>query len=157
MPGKVEFSKLVPIEKLSEYDKIDTEALREMAEDAQQYLRSFKWCKGVEKRWFGWGVGGICAVFLFEIIPASQDVDSFLWIVIGDLPPAYLVTDNISNYVEALETYVELMQEWVNAVKQGKSIEQCIPVNAPPTHEYADLLERRLNTIRQEFLPKQNS
>jgi hypothetical protein len=76
-----------------------------------------------------------------------------LWVVVGDLPPAYLVTlDGSKSPSEALETYVELMDDWVQAVKHGKSINSLIKVNAEPTMDYAEQLSGRLEFIKENFL-----
>jgi hypothetical protein len=124
-----------------------------MEVEAEQYLSSFDWCKSIEERWFGWGLGGIVAVFLFKIIPASSEIDDLLWVIIGDLPPAYLVTDESPMPLDALRIYVNLMEEWVAAVRVGESAENCIPVNTLPTLENAYALETRLEFLKQKFLP----
>ena len=126
-----------------------------MAEEAKQYLLSFNWCKAIQKGWFGWGVGGIVAVFLFEIDPENAAVDKVLWVIVGDLPPAYLVVNEISTPLDALKAYLALMQLWIATVRQGKSTEECIPVNSAPTPESADALEARLNFLEHEFLTNQ--
>ncbi len=154
MANTIDFSQLTPIDDVSGETEKDTRLLREMAEQARQYLLSFQWCKSIQRGWFGWGVGGIVAVFLFEIDPASPAVDKMLWVIVGDLPPAYLVVDESPTALGALRTYVELMQEWVTAVREGKSTEECIPVNSAATRESADALETRLNFLKQEFLAK---
>ena len=145
---------LVPIEEISGDSKKDTLLLKQMAVEARDFLLSFKWCKRVRRSWFGWGVGSICAVFFFEIDPTSNKIDNWLWVVVGDLPPAYLVVDSSPTPLAALTNYVDLMQEWVDAVNKKRTIEDCIPVNVPATREYADLLQRRLDFIRKEFLAK---
>jgi len=63
------------------------------------------------------------------------------------------VTDASPTPLAALRNYVDLMQEWVDAVKNRKRVNIYIPVNAPATLEYASLLQRRLDFIRKEFLP----
>jgi hypothetical protein len=153
LTASVDSSQLVLVETISGDTKKDTRLLREMADEACEYLLSFKWCKRVHRSWFGWGVGGVCAVFFFEIAPSSKKVDKWLWVVVGDLPPAYLVVDESPSPLAALRNYVDLMQEWVDTVKKGGQVDDCIPVNAPATIEYADLLQRRLDFIRSEFLP----
>jgi Ni,Fe-hydrogenase III large subunit len=40
------------------------------------------------------------------------------------------------------------MEEWVESVFQGKSVEDMIPVNVPPEVEYAEMLKSRLEFIR---------
>ena len=157
MTERIDFSALVPIERISGEDKKDTLLLRQMAEDAKQFLLSFEWCKSIEKGWFGWGVGGIAGVFLFELTPSAADADRMLWGIVGDLPPAYLVVDDSPTPLEALRTYVEMMEDWIAAVRAGRSTEDCIPVNNVPTREAADALETRLNFLKREFLSKQRT
>ncbi|HEX3085709.1 MAG TPA: hypothetical protein VHP99_14350 [Pyrinomonadaceae bacterium] len=148
----VEVARLTPIEQMSGDSKKDTLLLKEMAGEAREFLLSFKWCRNIRRSWFGWGVGGVCAVFFFEIDRSSKKVDQWLWVIVGDLPPAYLVVDASPTPLAALANYVDLMQEWADAVKDKRPVNDCIPVNAPATREYADLLQRRLNFIRKEFL-----
>jgi hypothetical protein len=155
MTDKIDFSRLSPTADISSESETDTRLLLGMAQEARQYLLSFDWCKSIQKAWFGWGVGGIAAVFLFEIEPATPNVDGMLWVVVGDLPPAYLVTDELPAPLDALKTYVDLMEEWIVAVRQGKSTENCIPVNTTSTRENADALETRLHFLKREFLVNQ--
>lgn len=152
MNDRVDFSLLKKISEMEGDDANDTRLLKKMANQAREYLLSFEWCKEIEKGWFGWGIGGVCAVFLFQILPSKTKVDRWLWVIVGDLPSAYLVVDECPTPLGALETYVELMQEWANAVKSGKPTDNCIPVNAPATPENVDLLQRRLDFISKRFL-----
>lgn len=152
MNSRVDFSVLKAINEMKGEDANNIRLLKKMANDAREYLLSFEWCKEIEKGWFGWGVGGVCAVFLFRIVPSKRKVDRWLWVVVGDLPSAYLVVDESPTPLKALETYVELMQEWITAVKSGESIDNCIPVYAPATPKNADLLQRRLDFINKRFL-----
>jgi hypothetical protein len=157
MTDKMDFSQLTPIDKLSGETEKDARLLREMAKEATQYLLSFSWCKAICKGWFGWGIGGIVAVFLFEIEPANENVDRLLWVIYGDIPPAYLVVDEFPTPLDALRTYIELMEEWIAAVREGTSIEDCIPVNMAPIRENADALETRLSFFKREFLTNQSA
>ena len=92
------------------------------------------------------------AVFLFEIVPTAKDVDTFLWVVVGDVPPAYLVTDDSRTPREAMRAYVDEMREWVDAVRNGGAIDDVIPVKVPPTREWADRLAGRLDLLEREFM-----
>ncbi|HEX7288594.1 MAG TPA: hypothetical protein VF532_20585 [Candidatus Angelobacter sp.] len=148
----VNLSGLVPVERMRGDSKKDERLLRDMAIEASEYLLSFTWCKSIRRAWFGWGVGGVCAVFLLEIESGSKKVDSLLWVVVGDIPPAYLVIDSSPTPLSALRNYTELMQKWVDAVKARKSVATRIPVNAPATIQYANLLQKRLDFIEKEFL-----
>ena len=47
-------------------------------------------------------IGGVVAVFLFRI-DGPPEVDPLLWVVVGDLPTAYLVTDDAPSPAIALD------------------------------------------------------
>jgi hypothetical protein len=99
------------------------------------------------------------AVLLFRIIPTSDEVDEWLWVVIGDLPPACLVTDQALNPSDALQTYIGEMQRWIAAVRADKPVDQLMPVattggaeRLEPTRANADDLERRLRYLEHNIL-----
>jgi hypothetical protein len=148
----LDFTQVVPVDQMRGDDDEDTALLKSMATEAREYLSSFAWCSRILRQWFGTGVGGVVAVFLFELESSNDDVPPFVWIVVGDVPPAYLVTDDLETAPAALGGYVEEMRVWVERVREGGSLEDVIPVNAPPTRENADKLESRLNTIETEIL-----
>jgi hypothetical protein len=45
-------------------------------------------------------VGGVVSTFLFRI-DAEPNIDEWLWVVVGDLPSCYLVTDRASDGIKA--------------------------------------------------------
>src|SRR5262249_54855694 len=123
-----------------------------MRAGAERFLGSFAWCGGVAESYFGLGVGGIVAVFLFRIRPARAGVDEWLWVVTGDLPPAYLVTDQAPNPACALEGSIDRMREWAGAARRGRPVVDSIPVNVPPTPEWANKLAGRLDVLEEHVL-----
>jgi|ERR1700690_6466 len=147
-----DLSLVVPAEDMRGDDLQDTHLLNQDLEEATRFLSKFKWCTKVVRRFFGFGAGGVVTVFLFEIVPSSPDVDPFLWVVAGDIPPAYLVTDDAPTPRQALGAYVEEMSTWVAAVREGRSVEDLIPVNVDATKENAESLAKRLEFISQELL-----
>ncbi len=148
----VDLSQLVPCERMHGDDDEDTALLKDMLVEARRYMSSYSWCERIDRCHFGLGVGGVVAVFLFEITPASDEVDSMFWVVVGDVPPAYLVTDELKEPRVALRAYVDEMRAWIEAVRKGDSLDEVIPVNAPPTVEYADRLETRLKLLESEVI-----
>ena len=144
---------VIPLSSMFGGDAEDTRLLQVMADGAQNYLRCFKWCKGIRESYFGDGYGGIVAVFLFHIEPALPEVDEWLWVVFGDVPPAHLVTDACKTPSQALLGYIDEMSEWVRHAKQGKSSEDVIPVYIPPTPENATELAQRLELLRSTVVP----
>ncbi len=151
---RVDMSKTVRSSDMRGENRRDTSLLKGMLREAEDYLLAFKWCKKIEESYFGLGVGGVVAVFLFKIVPGRVDVDEWIWVVVGDLPPAYITTDDAPNAACALDGYIGAMLEWVEAVLAGRSVEKTIPVNAAPTRENALALRSRLAFLDKEILGK---
>ena len=152
--SKVPVRGVVPITQMvGDDDDEDTRLLRDMAWGAEQYLRKFPWCKDIRELHFGHGYGGIVAVFLFRIEPSHTGVDEWLWVVFGDVPPAYLVIDECNAPSQALEKYVQEVSKWVSLARRGRSSKVVIPVSVPATPENAADVENRLDFICENVLP----
>jgi hypothetical protein len=157
---QIDFTKLVACAEVTGEDAEDAALLRAMVDQARAYLASFEWSGDIRACYVGdVSVGGIVAVVLFEIEPAQADVDRWLWVVVGDVPPAYLVTDDAATPGAALDAYIDEMERWVAAVKAGDPVEKLIPVETArrgaviePTREHAEDLERRLAFLKDEIL-----
>ena len=160
MPPPVDFTKLVSCDHFAGEDAEDDALLKEMIQRGQSYLSSFEWCGEVVECHVGdIAVGGVVVVLLLRIAPTQQDVDEWLWVIVGDLPPAYLVTDDAPNPAAALDRYIGEMERWVAAVEAGDSFADVIPVETPGgaeplerTPERADDLARRLRFLDEEIL-----
>jgi hypothetical protein len=144
---------VIPLSQMTGEDEEDSQLLQAMADEAKRYLSSFKWCQGIRERFFGNGCGGIVAVFLFRIEPSSHEIDEWLWVVFGEIPPAYLVTDECRTPSEALTGYIGEMSKWVALAKEARSSVDVIPVNVPSTPENADGLAKRLTFLREIVVP----
>jgi hypothetical protein len=145
---------VIPIDQMFGDDEEDIKRLQIMAFEAQKYIQSFSWCKSIREAYFGDGCGGIVAIFFFRIEPSCLDVDEWLWVVVGDLPPAYLVIDANKTPSQALEGYIDELYKWVKLAKQGRSSKKVIPVNVPATPENAVALEGRLKFLREIMVQK---
>mgnify|MGYP001551340044 CR=1 FL=1 len=95
---------------------------------------------------------GIVGGFLFKIQPLRQHVDEWVWVLVGDLPPAYITCEECPNAACALDGYIGAMQEWIEAAEAGKSVEDLIPVNVPATFENAQNLKSRLLMLDERIL-----
>ena len=126
--------------------------LDDLAQQARNYLTSYRWCRNIRDAHLAFGVGGVIGVFLFAIEPAEAGVDDTLWVVVGDLPPAYLVCDKTPDWRGALHNYIYEMRRWIAAVRSGASLDDVIPVAAAATTEHADMLESRLDFIQQQLI-----
>ncbi len=150
---KIPVKNVIPIDQLFGEDEEDTRLLRGMVDVAQEFLLSFSWCKSIREMYFGSGVGGVVAVFFFHIEPSRPDVDEWLWVVVGDVPPAFLVIDLNKSPSQVLESYIDEMAEWVKLAEHGCSSEEVIPVNVPATREHAKALAGRLKVLRDVIVP----
>ena len=144
---------LIPAEQIGGEDAEETAQLKAMLHEATDYLRSFRWCPPIDQVYLGCGVGGIVAAFLFHFSKPIQGGDEWLWVVVGDLPTASLVLDEARDPASALEVYCQLMDEWGEAVLEGRSLDDVFPVRAEPTPENARSLLKRVDFIRMRLLP----
>lgn len=142
-------------------DAEDTALLRETVGLAHRYLLGWDWCGEIRECYLGdVSLGGIVAVLLFRIEPASEGVDDWLWVVVGDVPPAYLVLDVSPNPAAALDGYIVEMERWITAVRGGEPVDELMPVRTRdghellrPSRELADEIDTRLRYLRDEILP----
>lgn len=145
---------VTPMDLISAESEEEKSLLVRFASDAEDFITSFSWCRGVQEKYLGNGVGGIVGVFLFHIVPQSPKVDEWLWVIVGDIPPAYLVLDKAKTPSAALKSYIDEMFRWISAVEAGRPTGDLIPVDVSPTAEHASMLRRRLNMLRNELLPR---
>jgi hypothetical protein len=135
-------------------DPSDTVSLREMATSARNYITSFNWCPPISAGYLASGVGGIVATFLFEFTSKVQDTDDRLWVIVGDLPSAYLAVEPGDSPPDALERYCSLMEEWIAAIRDSTPLDKVFPIAADPASENAESLERRIAFLLAEIIPR---
>lgn len=124
-----------------------------LVESVYSFLRQFRWANVKEPLWVGESIPGVLGLFLVELMPSEEDIDQFIWVVVGDVPPAYLSSQFANSPREALECYIAEMRAWVMAVRQGEPVDDLIPVNADPTQENASALSSRLSFLEERIVP----
>jgi hypothetical protein len=124
--------------------------------EARAFLLAQSWCRAVRaltlKKW----IEGVLALFYAEIEPEPQSgADEAVWVVVGDLPPAYLDVLSVPTAREALEAYTALLEEWVEAVRAGEPIDELMPiyhryslVPVPPTLRFAEMVASRARFLQ---------
>jgi hypothetical protein len=146
---------VIPLEDVLAIDE-DKDAIRKAAKEAIVYCTSFSWCKAVLDSYFGGGVAGVFAVFLLHIVPARDGIGDWMWVVVGDIPPAFLPLEDADSAQMVFETYLRGMSRWVEFARQGKSgsaKDGVPPVDIKATPEAAELLHQRLQSLRQIIAP----
>ena len=126
--------------------------VRALAERARSYVDRFAWCDKVTGCDLGFAIAGVLGVFRVELQPAGAGVDPSVWVVVGDVPPAYIAYDAGDTWQDALRGYTHEMKAWADAVRAGESTRDLIPVDAAPTALNVDMLSSRLAFIRERLL-----
>jgi hypothetical protein len=119
---------------------------------ATDFLTAFRWCAAVRESFLAFDSGYILGVLLFRIEPRLLGVDDTLWVVVGDVPSAFLVCDDAPDWHCALQCYLREMRRWVEAVRSGSGLDGVFPVNVSPTLEHAEMLSTRLAFIQDHFI-----
>lgn len=148
----VDMRGLVASEQMRGEDDEETSELQEFLQRARAFLESHRWCERITDAFFGFGIGGVVAVFLLRVEVKGVG-EQLLWCVVGDLPSAYLVTDHAKTAAAALEAYAGLMEDWVMAVRDGTGLRDVYPVDAPADEEHAAMLEDRMRFLRKNVVP----
>ncbi len=154
MKDAIDMKSVKPVSLMRGDDQGETRELKQMLLEAQDYLQSFAWCPPFVSRYFGGGIGGVVALFLFEFARAIDDGDSWLWVVVGDLPSAYFVPDDAASPRAALEVYCNLMEDWSDAVIEGGDLDDVYPIAVAATVEHAQMLKSRTAFLRKEVMPR---
>ncbi|HWU26100.1 MAG TPA: hypothetical protein VN154_06815 [Rhizomicrobium sp.] len=144
---------LTQVESIKGEDDEDMRLLMEMAEQARDYVTSFQWCPPIAREWLADGIGGVVAIFLFEFTH-KIDGDDKVWVIVGDLPPAFKAVEPNDTPQSVLDDYCFLMDDWIAAVRTGGSFDDVFPVAAARTEEHARMLESRLATLRDDIIPQ---
>lgn len=134
------------------------ECLRPIALEAEAFLLSQKWCEKIDSGFVERAWANVLGVFYFRFKP-SHGVPPDVWIVVGDIPPAYFDTRHCKTGEDALWSYISRMRDWVKAVRKGRSTAKLIPVLARDSYEpvnatteIVDGLASRLKFIEKHML-----
>lgn len=152
MISGIDVSGFQPVDAIQKEDEEENILLRAMSAKAKTYISGFSWSREISAAYLADGVGGVAAVFLFVFSEPVGGSNNVLWVVVGDLPSAYLVTDQIKTPDDAFQVYCELMEDWANAVIGGGGLKDVFPVEAEPTLENAEALLRRTAFIRNNLM-----
>jgi hypothetical protein len=131
----------------------DEADIRVLFDEATRFLQGQRWLKSIEQVFVGNVFPGIVGIFLVRVSGTTPKVAPWTWVLVGDLPPAYIAAEDCTTPAEALEGYLGEMRAWVDAVKAGAPVDRLIPVNAPADAEHAGMLDSRLGFLEKHILP----
>lgn len=151
--SKIDTSEMISIEYLNSSGLEYVDELIELSNQAIAFVESKPWCNKVINGWLSRGRGYMFGLFYFQIKPSRPDIPGYHWVIVGDLPPAYLDVEFCPTASSAIEGYVCELQEWVDRVMTDRPLdESVIPVNVPPEKKWAEQLQSRLDLIRKNIL-----
>ncbi|MFM9927484.1 hypothetical protein VLK31_31210 [Variovorax sp. H27-G14] len=130
----------------------DARSIEKLHTEARIFLEYYDWCETITEEYVGMVYPGIVGVFLFRFLPARKGVDEWVWVITGDLPPAYITCEDSPNPATALDSYIGAMLEWIRAIDEGAPTGQLIPVNVAPSKENAARLKTRLEFLDEKIL-----
>jgi len=139
-------SDVEPVDGVTWDDFEDAAQFSAMLLEAKDFITSKRWCQAVLDMSVGIAEPGVVAVFLARLDVAAE-ADDVLWLVVGDLPPAYLVVDDTDSSRDALRTYISLMRDWVAAAGEQRDTSELIPVNVEANPANAEALATRLDLL----------
>lgn len=148
----INFDKIVNVEVYAGTLSDDLDDFNEMLKEAKDEVNFYDWCYGIVESYVGIFYAGIVGVFLFKIYPSGNDIDEWVWIIVGDLPPIYITTEESLNAACALDSYIGAMSEWVEAAEKEESVAELVPVNVAATKENSENLKVRLAMLDEQIL-----
>jgi hypothetical protein len=86
--------------------------VRALADRAGAYVGGMPWCDAVTGCALAFAIAGVLGVFRVDLRPSRHGVDGAVWVVVGDVPPAYLVYHVGDTWQDALRGCVREMQAW---------------------------------------------
>ena len=88
-----------------------------MVAEAVAFLRGHRWCGHVHDVQLAFAIAGVVAVARVDLEPLSARAEPRVWVIAGDLPPAYIVYEEGDTWQDALRGYVYEMRRWAEADK----------------------------------------
>ena len=160
---KVDRTKLLSAGQLAgdaRFEKGEIDEITQLWSEAIEFLEAHEWCLEVIDQYLSFSAVPVLCVFLADVKVAAP-ATSPLWVIVGDIPPAYIDVSETENAAEAMEDYCAAMAEWVRAVRVGDPLDDLIPVRergslriVRASKEVADALQARLDFIASEIVPK---
>lgn len=124
-----------------------------LIKEAKAYLKEHSWCKKIYDGWLFTNIGYAINIFLFRIENSQSIDDNLIWVIVGDFPPMYLDTYNISTTIEVVEVYVELTRDWISKAENDESLEDCYPLDAQTDKISIDLLKKKIEFLENKIIP----
>ncbi|MFZ3006491.1 MAG: DUF4826 family protein [Phenylobacterium sp.] len=131
----------------------EVELLKALSALAWGFVDSYRWTPPIADLLLAFGIAPIIGLYLMRFEPGGKPEDRERWVVVGDLPSMHFETDDTPTPALALELYCAIAQDWADTVLSGQDLSECYPIPVAPTQEHAEMLLRRIERIRSDFIP----
>lgn len=131
----------------------EVELLKALSALAWGFVDSYRWPPPIADLLLAFGIAPIIGLYLMRFEPGGKPEDRERWVVVGDLPSMHFETDDTPTPALALELYCAIAQDWADTVLSGQDLSECYPIPVAPTQEHAEMLLRRIERIRSDFIP----
>jgi hypothetical protein len=125
-----------------------------LVQESKDYLNSHSWCTKINDGWVFINLGRVLCIFLYAIENNQSPDDNLLWVVVGDLPAAYLDTFTVSDTKDVLKVYTELVNDWIVHVESNQSLDDCFPLKSDRSLESTEMVKRRIVLLQNNIMPE---
>ncbi|HRF59063.1 MAG TPA: hypothetical protein PLH94_04005 [Fimbriimonadaceae bacterium] len=141
---KIDTTQMTRVDPTSDFDP----RIGVAAERASRFLAAHDWCQDILGVWYARSMQSLDVLYVqFRSDEAETD---HAWVVVGDVPPAYLDADDIKNAIQALHGYADEVQRWCDKVLGTDYEDPVMPLRDPASWEL--LPETEENARRLEVL-----
>ena len=130
----------------------ESEELRGMLKHARSYLQSSNPGATIVAEYFGAGIGGVVAIFLFEM-EFADGRDESLWVIEGDLPSGHVRRAEAETPDKALVRYAEMIEQWLDAGSSNADHDVTVNFVRPTNPNHFPMLGRRTKALRDFIIP----
>ncbi|HEY4304722.1 MAG TPA: hypothetical protein VGM82_09655 [Gemmatimonadaceae bacterium] len=95
----------------------------QMTAAATEFLAAQPWCGRVVSVVPVFVLAGDVGAFRCSLIPSQPNADVMVWVVVGDLPSAYLVHEPGDSWQDAFAAYVTELSRWENDERLASRLE----------------------------------
>src|SRR4051812_46141723 len=93
----------------------DSGSVAALADEARAFLAAQPWVARVHNVTPVFAKHRVLGVFRCALIPSQPDADVMVWVVVGDIPTAYIAHEPGDSWQDALFGYVDEMERWIAA------------------------------------------
>ncbi len=132
---------------------------RKLPVRATAFIKQAGWLRSIEVLYGRLQIDPIFALYLVDC-SSNPKMPPYIWVIVGDIPPAFLSTTVNPSAIAAVETYVAELRWWSKTLLEGGDMAECMPIlhadsfrPLPPTPKTATMVGERADAVERLILP----